>query len=886
MIPHLREKIRLIKRHYFPEVVALLVIFGAVGAFASLYAGQRSSLPIPYQGKLLDSNSIPVADGTYYMAFGIYNAASGGTCLWRTEAPGGGGIGCTGTSSSTAVTVSRGVFTVYLGSDAPANNPEITSSITNNFNSGTYWLGITSCGTNNNCDSEMTPRRQLGGVPYAYNADFLDGKDSTELILLSPGSSAQTLTFTGTTQDALTISATSTTSGTALTLTGPSGASAGVTDAILKITSDAGNLGGNGPGGLVAINTILDSTDSTSTAASLYISTTHASSSGSTGNTAYGIYNTFANTFAWPSTDYGMYSTVSNSGAATSTKTVYGGYFEATTAGALSSTTVYGLYVTGRAGKGGFDTSEAKYYGIYIANDSSGSQRDPGISNSTKYGLYVVEPRGADNNYAAIFEGAVGIGTTTPASSYLLTVASTTNADFDLVNIANHSTGTSALSGLRIANASSTLRIAVVGSQRTTSNQLVLNAGIIESGTDLSGGLNFSIANSSAPFRFYLNNGNHQALHIKPNSGGSGPLIGIGTSTPSYLLTLDNTGNNPTNVQLGQYTFLSNLQSGVEGVWIGYNAYASERTLLSATYPTDTSGAAGIYIGPGTAGIDFLVKNTNVGGGTFYSSSTLTNVKMRLDQYGNLGLGTTTPWIANDATGSTSTILTIGSQASKRGVLTLAAYTSGIVSIQAANSTTNWLFTLPANAGTSGQYLQTDGSGNTSWQTVSAGSGALSFVRHESGTAISGRLDTTTTLTSLTLPTLTNEDSLIIYYTYESKMGGQGMQVALEIADTPDKKVACLVSLGGQGSCNNMAGGDIISGNIVLRKSQSGAILGVNAGAATAGGSLSGGTVSSTWSNASWTAGTATLKLTIASSTNTTDVTSTWRMSIYKLVGQ
>lgn len=881
MIPLLREKLQLLKRHYFPEVVALLVIFGAVGAFATLYAGQRASLPIPYQGKLLDSNSVPVADGTYYMAFGIYNA--GGSCLWRTESTGG-GIGCSGTSSSTAVTVSRGVFTVYLGSGG-TNNPEITSSITNNFNSGEYWLGITACGTTNSCDSEMTPRRQIGGVPYAYNADFIDGNDSSALFLLGPTNSAQTLTFTGTTQDALTISATSTTSGTALTFTGPSEGTTGVTDAMLKITSDVGDL--EGTKGLVSIVATHDSQASNATTTSLYISTTHASSSGSWGNTSYGIYNTLSDAIQYQGNiDYGIYSTVTNSGAATSTKTVYGQYLEAigTNASAVT-TTVYGLYVTGRVAQNAFGTTvQPKYYGIYVANDSAGTQKDSGgDSNSFKYGLYIAEPRGADKNYTAVFEGgAVGIGTTTP--QYLLSVASSTTGDL-IANIENQNTGAAARTALRIANASSTLTLYSVGSQYTTSNQNVQNSGLIESGGTLSGGMNFSIAHASAPYRFFMNSGTYQALHIKSNGGNSGPLIGIGTSTPSYMLTLDNTGSNPNNIQIGQYGFISHLQSGVEGLFIGYNLYASDRTVLSSTYPTDTSGVSGIYFGPGTTGIDFLMKNTNAGGGTFYSSSTLTNVKMRLDQYGNLGLGTTTPWTAFNATNTTSTILTIGSRASTRGILTLAGETSGLVTIQPSAAAGNWTLTLPANDGDNGQYLQTDGSGNTSWQTVSAGSGALSFVAHVSGTAISANLGVTTTLATATLPTLATEDSLLIYYTYETQSGGSGMPIQLEIADTPNKRIACITSVTGQDTCNNLGPGNYLSGNIVLRRAPGGAVLGINSSATGAGGSLSGGTVSSTWSNASWTAGTATLNLTNASSTNTTDATSTFRMTIYKILG-
>jgi hypothetical protein len=43
------------------------------------------------------------------------------------------------------------------------------------------------------------------------------------------------------------------------------------------------------------------------------------------------------------------------------------------------------------------------------------------------------------------------------------------------------------------------------------------------------------------------------------------------------------------------------------------------------------------------------------------------------------------------------------------------------VSLKSGNNTAAWTLTLPVDDGTNGQYLQTDGSGNTSWTTVSTG---------------------------------------------------------------------------------------------------------------------------------------------------------------------
>jgi hypothetical protein len=79
---------------------------------------------------------------------------------------------------------------------------------------------------------------------------------------------------------------------------------------------------------------------------------------------------------------------------------------------------------------------------------------------------------------------------------------------------------------------------------------------------------------------------------------------------------------------------------------------------------------------------------------------------------GNVGIGTTSPGAKLD----------IGLAGTTLGTLRLEGNTSGYVQIQPAAAAGSWTMTLPANDGDSGQYLQTNGSGVTSWQTVSSGS--------------------------------------------------------------------------------------------------------------------------------------------------------------------
>ena len=131
-------------------VVGLLVWAQTAGALSGLAnpnsAIQNSQSTIPYQGRLADADGNPVTD-TVNMVFRLYSQASGGTPLWEEQWTG-----------SNGVQVSDGLFNVMLGS----LNPIPQAVITGHDN---LFLGIT-VGT----DEEMTPRVQLGSVPFAVQA--------------------------------------------------------------------------------------------------------------------------------------------------------------------------------------------------------------------------------------------------------------------------------------------------------------------------------------------------------------------------------------------------------------------------------------------------------------------------------------------------------------------------------------------------------------------------------------------------------------------------------------------------------------------------------------------------------------------------------------------
>ena len=98
-----------------------------------------------YQGKLVDSEGVAI-DGTVNITFKLYQTATGGTALWSEEY-----------SAENAVEVSKGLFSVELGSINPF--PDSVDFST------PYWLETIVNG------ETLAPRERLTSAPYALQAD-------------------------------------------------------------------------------------------------------------------------------------------------------------------------------------------------------------------------------------------------------------------------------------------------------------------------------------------------------------------------------------------------------------------------------------------------------------------------------------------------------------------------------------------------------------------------------------------------------------------------------------------------------------------------------------------------------------------------------------------
>jgi hypothetical protein len=126
------------------EAMKLRSVLMALGLILVLFSYSFAQVPqmINYQGKLTKSTGASL-DSTIQMIFSIY-ADSNGTVLKWTETQGG-------------VKVEKGIFNVLLGNVNPIPDTVFDGSI--------RYLGVKVGG-----DPEITPRKPMVSVPYAYRS--------------------------------------------------------------------------------------------------------------------------------------------------------------------------------------------------------------------------------------------------------------------------------------------------------------------------------------------------------------------------------------------------------------------------------------------------------------------------------------------------------------------------------------------------------------------------------------------------------------------------------------------------------------------------------------------------------------------------------------------
>lgn len=148
------------------------VLSGVFGIGETVHAAAGINRQINYQGRLFDSTGVPVADGSYSIKFSIYNVESGGLLLWTAS-------GTSFTPIGIPVTVTDGLFSLNLG-DASAGQHAFGANL--DWYQNELYLGVTVAS-----DAEMTPRKRLTAVPYAFSAENIQGQYASSSVSIGGG---------------------------------------------------------------------------------------------------------------------------------------------------------------------------------------------------------------------------------------------------------------------------------------------------------------------------------------------------------------------------------------------------------------------------------------------------------------------------------------------------------------------------------------------------------------------------------------------------------------------------------------------------------------------------------------------------------------------------
>lgn len=252
-----------------------------------------------------------------------------------------------------------------------------------------------------------------------------------------------------------------------------------------------------------------------------------------------------------------------------------------------------------------------------------------------------------------------------------------------------------------------------VGVQQTTQGSLIL-------GNTAAGSYSTTIKSSNSASAAWT-------FTLPTTAGTSGYLLqtnGSGVSTWFNWLGTSNTFTATQNFTAGTSSIDVGANGGNNGIITLYGSTSGSVTLQAAAAAGTgtifqlpaTNGTNGYVLSTNGAGVLSWVAQSGGGGGGSPGGS---NTNVQYNSSGTFG-GSTAFTFVN---GGGLATLTLGySLSSIKGVITLEnATNANTVSIQPGTTSSSWTLTLPTTAGSSGQYLQTDGSGNASWATVSTG---------------------------------------------------------------------------------------------------------------------------------------------------------------------
>lgn len=638
-----------------------------------------------YQGKLTDDNDVAVADGNYNMILTLYDAASGGSCVWTAR-------GTCGTPTARSVAVANGIFSIMLG-DTGAGDNALTGL---DFNS-TYYLGITV-----GADAEMIPRKILGAAPYAFNASMLGG-------LASATSGADAHILATDSSGNATISGNTYFNGTTYYIN----------------SSGTGNLNGLTLAGDIAVN----GNDITSTGALAF---TPAAGSGfnvslsTTGDFAVNTNHLFVDTSAGfvgigtaaPGSALDVKGTLRLSGATSG----YVGFAPASDAGSTTytlpssdgtsgqvlKTNGSGILSWGEAGAALTPWTEnvnAAGYTLYGNSTASGNLTLESTSDSTK-GYVLLNPNG----------GNVGIGVASPSARLAIAAGTATAGTAPLkfasgTNLATPEAGAVEYNGTQLFFSPSTTRNIVA----QVSGSTALTSGYVPFATS-----NGYLTGSS---NFFWDSGNNR--------------LGIGNSSPSVSLHVGTTA--PTN--LGSTANSLMVSGGLEVAGYAYLGPMEFPTNAGAITWIDMPVSSGATAGTvesytaklGTTSI-LTVYGTAAGSGGGITSGS-----------GRIGIGDTTPAaLLTVGSGDLFQVNSSGAIAAVTGFTETSTATTAAAATITANSLTSGSIlslasaSVTAAAGNTGLNIAISGANLTEAITRYGLQSAVTATNATSGTNVAG----------------------------------------------------------------------------------------------------------------------------------------------------
>jgi hypothetical protein len=220
----------------------------------------------------------------------------------------------------------------------------------------------------------------------------------------------------------------------------------------------------------------------------------------------------------------------------------------------------------------------------------------------------------------------------------------------------------------------------------------------------------------------YGNGTNH--AYTAAGTAGQVVLSG-GATTPTFTTGTLALAGNVTHSGAFTQTFTATANTSLTLPTSGY--LISTVTNMAANPVTGTPSASTFLRGDGTWA-------TPTGSGTVNSGTA-----GQMTYYASTGAAVSGNANATISSGA----LTLGVAGTAAGSLLLSGSTSGTVTVQSAAAAGTWSMTLPTTGGSSGQFLQTNGSGVTTWAAAGGGGSSTYTINNQTAayTVVSGDLN-------------------------------------------------------------------------------------------------------------------------------------------------